>query len=360
MVLGVNSLGLGAGVDALRVLAHAEVGLCLADVGADEGGVDLDGLVAVVDGAGELEELDEGGGAVAVAAGVLGRALDHLAVRGDGAGEVGVLELLVALLTRLLGLGRVDVSQPGLLGLPLLSGAELVQDIGCAVLSEGLVEILDGIGHVALALVGRADTGVALGDELEVGVNLAPLVDGLCACLNTLVEVALLKVCGAEVVEVGDVLEGLPGLGVVSDGLVKVALLVVLGAKSLLLVGRLLGLLLLQRLVGEILGLGLGLGSLLGRLGLGGSVGHGDVLGRSIAGLEIDAHHDAKDLQHPRIAEKVRVLRVLLDLLELGHERRVGQEGSSLGVRGEFLDQTGVLEHLGDAGTGVLSHTICW
>ncbi|KAK2025424.1 hypothetical protein LX32DRAFT_60427 [Colletotrichum zoysiae] len=370
VVLLVDLGGLGAGVDGLGVLAHAVEGLGLADVGADEGRVLLDGGVAVLDGAGELEQLDEGGGAVAVAPGVVGRALDHLRVGGDGAGPVALLELLVAVLAGLLGLGGVDVGQAGLLDLVALGGAQLGVDLGGAVLRQGLFVVLDGQLEVALLLVGGADARVRLGDQLEVGVDLAALLDGLGAGLDGLVVVALLEVGGAEVVEVGDVLVQLPGLAVVRDGLVKVSLLVVLGTQRLLLVGLLLGLLLGQGLLVEFFGFGLGLGGggLLGgglRLGRGGrGIAHLGVLGNVVghAHLHVDAHQDTEDLQHAGVGEQVgRALGVLLHLLELGHEGGVCEETGRLGVGGELLDELGVVEHVAEAASrvaGVCSQSV--
>jgi hypothetical protein len=145
--------GLRAHVDALAVLLHDEVGLGLAQVGADELGVELERLVAVVDGRGERQQLDVAGGAVRVAARVLGRPLDHLSVRLHRGGPVGLLELGVAQLACLLGFLWVDVGLLLLLDLGLLGCAQLGQDFGCAVLGLGLLVVGDGVGEVAQLLV---------------------------------------------------------------------------------------------------------------------------------------------------------------------------------------------------------------
>ena len=148
---------LRADVETLAVLAHAKVGLRLSQIGADELRITLDGLVAVLHGAGEGQQLDEGGGSVAVSAGVVGRALDHLAVGFHSAGPVGFLELLVALFAGFLGLGGVDVGLLLVVDLRLFGGAELGEEFGRAVLGERLLVVGDGVGEVAELLVGAAD-----------------------------------------------------------------------------------------------------------------------------------------------------------------------------------------------------------
>ena len=350
-------MGFSAGVNGLAVLAHAEVDLSPADVGTDELGVLLDGHVAVLKSAGELEELHESGSTVAVATGILRSTLNHLRVGSNGAGPVHLLELLVTLLASLLGLDGVDVGLAGGLNLVALSGAHLVDNIGGTVLAQTLVVEVDSVGQVTLLLVGRTNARKGLGNDLEVSIASAALLSSLLAGVNAGLVVALLKVGGTEVVEVDNVLVQVPSGLVVLDSLVEVALLVVLGAKSLLLVGRLLGLLLLQLLL-----IYLRLGLRLGSLGLwwlrllllrGGRISHLDVLlggstlWRRIPQLHVDTHEDTKDLDHPGVGEEIlRVRRVLLDSLELGHEAGVGEEGSGLGVAGQLLDKVGVGEHL--------------
>lgn len=357
VVLVVDFVGFGAGVNGLAVLTHAEVDLSLADVGTDELGVLLDGHVAVLKGAGELEELHESSSTVAVATGILRGTLDHLRVSSNGAGPVHLLELLVTLLTSLLGLDGVDVGLAGGLDLVAFSGAHLVEDIRGTVLAQTLVVEVNRIGEVTLLLIGRTNARQGLGNDLEVSIGSAALLSSLLAGFNASLVVALLEVGGAEVVEVDNVLVQVPSGLVVLDGLVEVALLVVLGAKGLLLIGRLLSLLLLQLLL-----IHLRLRLRLRSLGLwwllllrGGSISHLDVfLGGALRGrvpqLHIYTHQDTKDLDHPRVGEEVLCVRwVLLDGLELGHEGGVREEGSRLGVAGQLLDKVGVGEHLSNA-----------
>lgn len=147
-----------AGIQSLVVLLHGDQGLGLAHVGADELGVTLGGLVAVLNGLREGHQLDEGGSTVGVTAGVLGRPLDHLGESLDGTRPVSLLELLLSQFTGLLGLGGVNVGLLLGLGLGLLGVAQLSQDIGCAVLSERLVVVLDGLGKVAQLLVCSTDS----------------------------------------------------------------------------------------------------------------------------------------------------------------------------------------------------------
>ncbi|KAI6761416.1 hypothetical protein HG531_001969 [Fusarium graminearum] len=232
-------------------------------------------------------------------------------VGSDSAREVHLLELLVALLTSLLGLGGVNVGFLALLDLDTLSSTELVEDIRGSVLGKRSVVVLDSLLHVSLTLVGCTNAGVTLGNELEVGVDLTSLLDSLGAGLNGLVVVTLLEVSSSQVVEVSDILESVPGLGVVFDGLVKVALLVVLGTLGLELIGLLLLFLLLDSLLIQ-LGLGLGLGGLLGLGLLGGwwRIGHRRVLGfrgvgvdLTLAHLQIDTHQYTHNSQKTRVAE---------------------------------------------------------
>lgn len=86
----------GADIQALVVLLHSEESLSLSQVGSDELGVSLDGLVTVLDCLGERHQLDQGGCAVAVAAVVIRSTLRHLGVGLNRAGPVSFLELLVA------------------------------------------------------------------------------------------------------------------------------------------------------------------------------------------------------------------------------------------------------------------------
>lgn len=86
----------GADIQALVVLLHGKESLSLSQVGSDELGVSLDGLVTVLDCLRERHQLDQGGRAVAVAAVVIRRTLGHLRVGLDRAGPVSFLELLVA------------------------------------------------------------------------------------------------------------------------------------------------------------------------------------------------------------------------------------------------------------------------
>ena len=191
-------------------------------------------------------------------------------------------------------------------------------------LSKRSVVVLDSLLQLSLALIRCTNTSVTLGDELEVGVNLTSLLDGLGASLDGLIVVALLEISGSQVVQVGDVLVGVPGLGVELDGLIEVALLVVLGTLGLQLVGLLLLFLLLESLL--VLGLRLGRGGLLGRgLLLGGwwRIGHRGILrvlsvgvNLTLAHLQIDAHQNSHNSQKARIAEHIgSVAGVLLDRL---------------------------------------------
>lgn len=367
VVLGVDLAGFGAGVNALAVLAHAEVDLSLADVSTDELGVLLDGRLAVLKGAGELEELHESSSTVAVAAGVIRSTLDHLGVGSNGAGPVHLLELLVTLLTSLLSLDGVNVGLAGSLDLVALSRAHLADDFRGTVLAQTLVVVFNRIGKITHLLVGRTNTRKRLGNDLEVGITSTTLLGSLLAGVNAGLVVALLEVGGAEVVEVDNVLVQVPSGLVVLDGLVKVALLVALGTKGLFLVGRLVGLLLLQLLLIQ-LGLGLGLGrlGLWWRLLLGGrGISHVDVLLGGSRGhvrvpqLHVYTHQDTKDLDHSGVGEEILgVRRVLLDSLELGHECGVGEEGSRLRVAGELLDEVGVGEHLANTAAEITAASL--
>ena len=146
--------GLGAHVHAFAVLTHGEVGLSLADVGADEVGVALNGLVAVLDSAGERQQLDEAGGAVRVAARVVRRALDHLAIGFHRGRPVGFFELGVAELARFFGFSRADVGlflsgYPGLFG-----GTEFRKNFWGPVLSQGALIVEDSVRKIAKLFVG--------------------------------------------------------------------------------------------------------------------------------------------------------------------------------------------------------------
>lgn len=154
-----------AGVKSLVVLLHGDQGLGLAHVGADELGVALGGLVAVLNSLREGHQLDEGGSPVGEAAGVLGRPLDHLSEGLDGTRPVRLLELLLTQFTGLLGLGGVNVGLLLGLVLGLLGVAQLSQDVGCAVLSERLVVVLDGLGKVAQLLVCSTDSSESPADN---------------------------------------------------------------------------------------------------------------------------------------------------------------------------------------------------
>lgn len=145
--------GLCAHVHALAVLFHDKVGLSLAQVRADELGVELESLVAVLNGRWESEKLDVAGSAVGVSSWVLRRALDHLRVGLDSCGPVCLLELGISKLASLLGLLRVDVRLPILLDLRLLCCSEFSENFRCAVFRLGFLVESDGVGKVALPLI---------------------------------------------------------------------------------------------------------------------------------------------------------------------------------------------------------------
>lgn len=75
----------------------------------------------------------------------------------DALGEIARLERDVALLARGFGFGRVDVGEAGLFGLLAFCVFELGEDVGSAVLGEGLVEVLDAVVVILLADVGGPD-----------------------------------------------------------------------------------------------------------------------------------------------------------------------------------------------------------
>ena len=150
---------LGEGIQSTVELLHSDESLTLAHVGTDELGVPADSLVTVLDGLGESHQLDQSGSTVGVTTGVLGSTLGHLSEGVDGSGPVTLLELLLAELTSLLGLGGVHV---GVLlggGLELLGVAQLGQGLGGTELGERLVVELNGLSEITQLLVGTANTG---------------------------------------------------------------------------------------------------------------------------------------------------------------------------------------------------------
>ena len=79
------------------------------------------------------------------------------------------LESLVSLLPRLIGFGRVNVSQSLLLGLGSLGLLQLGEDVGCAVLGQRLLEVLDGQLKVLLTSVGGSDASIRSATERSRG-----------------------------------------------------------------------------------------------------------------------------------------------------------------------------------------------
>lgn len=199
-----------------------------------------------------------------------------------------------------------------------------------------------------------------LGNELEIGKHLTTLVDGLLASVDRALVVTLLKLGGAQIRQVGDILVQLPSLFVVRNSDVEVALLVVLGSELLLRVSLFLSLLLCSSFL-IFLGLRLRFWLRLGCLGLrwlgGGScVCHWDIfLGLGLrAGISawwsakrhVYTQKNTENLHEARVAHLLSdVIRIGLESLELRHELGIGQEAGRLGVVGELLKEIGVVEH---------------
>lgn len=201
---------------------------------------------------------------------------------------------------------------------------------------------------------------IILGNSLEVSTQITTLLHGLLAGLNGTLVIALLELGGAKVVQVGDILVQLPSLLVMLHSLVELLLLVEVVTNFLLRITSLLGLLLgdsllILRLRSRLL-LGLRRRSRLG-------IRHGSVLGTGRTTLTTEVHINSKEhthhLQETRVTDLFSdTVGVLLDLLQLGHEFSIGKQGGGLRVAGQLLEQSRVVEHASEAGTGVALNTV--
>mmetsp|Transcript_36706 Transcript_36706/g.63035 ORF Transcript_36706/g.63035 Transcript_36706/m.63035 type:complete len:409 (+) Transcript_36706:902-2128(+) len=251
------------------------------------------------------------------------------------------LEELVPLLPHRLGNVGVDVRVLLRLLLRLLQLLQLLLHVLRAVLHERILVGVERVVNLAHRLVRVADARKRLGDDLVVGARLAPDLDGLVARGDAALVVLLLKLDGGEVVVVCH-LGGQRGDGglVVLDRLIKlfrlvrrVALLLVAVGLGLQGLGRLL---LLRQL-----NLGLRLGLRLLRLGRWGRRAGAHALGR----LDVDAHQHANHVHDARVLQvHADRLRVLLQLLELHHERRVAQVPRGPRVARNLLQRVGRAE----------------
>jgi hypothetical protein len=142
-----------AHVETLVVLTHGKVSLSLPQVRANEAGVPLDGIVAILHSGWEAKQLDVACGSVGVAAWVLRSAFDHLGVGFYSCGPVCLLELLIAEFAGLFCLCRVNVGVSFHGDLRLLSSTELGEDIWGAMLRQGALVVVDGVWKVSQLLV---------------------------------------------------------------------------------------------------------------------------------------------------------------------------------------------------------------
>lgn len=118
------------------VLLHGLQSLGLADIGADELGITLEGIITVLHSLRESHELNKSSSTVGETTGVVRSALCHFCEGINCTRPVSFLELLLAQFAGLLSLGRVNVCITLGLDLGLLGIAELRKDIRCAVLGE--------------------------------------------------------------------------------------------------------------------------------------------------------------------------------------------------------------------------------
>ena len=190
---------------------------------------------------------------------------------------------------------------------------------------------------------------ILLGENLKVSTVLTAFLNSLLASLNGALEVTLLELGRTNVVQVCDILVGFPGLVVVFNGLVKLALLVEVVTNLLLGVTSFLGLLLGKSFL--ILGLGLRFGlRLLLRLRLGCLLSFG---GRCTK-VHINSQQHTHDLQETRVLDLLaNTVGVLLNTLELRHKLTVREQGSCLRVVGQLLVELGVVEDSTKTSCGV-------
>lgn len=106
--------------------------------------IGLDRFIRVLECLRESDQLHIRCGAVVVPTRVGGVAFDALGILLDRAGEVARLELDVSFLARGGALFGVDVRFAVVLGLLALDLAQLVEDVGRAVLGQRLLVVLDG------------------------------------------------------------------------------------------------------------------------------------------------------------------------------------------------------------------------
>ena len=140
---------LSAHIQAFVVFLHCKVGLRFPQICSDEFRVSLDGLVAICYGSRECHQFYQSCCTIRVAARVVWSTLGHLGVCFDSSGPIRFLELLIPKLTRLVCLFGVDVGSFLCNYLGFLGRAEFVENVGSAVLGQGLLVIYDGVSEVS-------------------------------------------------------------------------------------------------------------------------------------------------------------------------------------------------------------------
>ena len=160
LVFGVKLQTLVVGLECLVVLLHKVMAGGLAQVSLRERRVDLQTLLGVLQGRRELQQLDVGHRSVCVYRLTVGVASQTLSVLLDGTGEVSIFEELVAFLSELLGLDRVDELLGLIVLLLLLSLLKLVLHARVVALKERCLVKLDGFvveaeGHLRVRLASQ-------------------------------------------------------------------------------------------------------------------------------------------------------------------------------------------------------------
>lgn len=146
-----------ARIQTLAVLPHGEIQLGLPNIGPHKRRVLLDRLVTVLHSLRQRHEFLQSSSAIGVSTWVLRGTLDGFGIGLDCARKVGGFKELVALLTRFLGFNWVNIRRFLALDFGLFSGAELGENIGCAVFGEGALVVKDCIVKIALLRVCSAN-----------------------------------------------------------------------------------------------------------------------------------------------------------------------------------------------------------